>query len=334
MLRRTLAAVIATAALAASAGSTSPSLASYPASERQAAAAPGAERAVKDAVLLANRGGPLPSSTRPGLADLNKSRVNLGRKCSYSTPHNDDGGTLCPYGDLDGSRTLVVLGDSHGLHWVPALEPYAVKHGYRAFYLVKEQCTASIVRNGDPAEARPRAPWVACQAFRDWTLDVIADLDPDVVIVSTSTPTKGVFTKKGYADTPEGIVGPYRDGFRKLFRRIAKVTDARRVMLRDVPARRVKSDPIPCFRPRDHTLRDCLSPRDVQQSRVMMVTAGVEAARNAGAEIVDPTPLFCWRKLCPVAVGQLLPYRNTSHITTEYARHVSGALARLLRLDR
>ena len=114
-------------------------------------------------------------------------------------------------------------------------------------YLVKEQCTASIVRNGDPAEARPSKPWRACRDFREWTLEVIADVEPDLVVVSTSTPTKGVFTRRGYVNTPEQIVAPYKQGFRKLFGRLGKVTDARLVMLRDVPARRVKSDPVPCF---------------------------------------------------------------------------------------
>ena len=292
-----------------------------------------AQAVVSAAVRRAQNDAALPPTTSPALgSDLAKSRADLGQ-CQYGEPHNDEGGILCERGDRGSSRTLVVLGDSHGRHWVPGLEKYATSHGWSAYFLVKEQCTAAIVANGDPAQARPTAPWAACQKFREWALEVTQQLDPDVVIISTSTPTKGVFTSEGFKNTPESILGPYREGTRKLVTRLADTTDARIVMLRDVPARKIGTDPEPCFKKASNDQGDCLSPRDVQESRVRLISASVRAAKGAGAQIADPTLFFCWHGQCPVVVGPgLLPYRNTSHITVEYSRHLAPALGELLQL--
>lgn len=292
-----------------------------------------ARHAVRTAVRRARAGAPVPTRTTPALRDLSASRADLGR-CDYGKHHHDAGGQLCPRGDTSADRVLVVIGDSHGKHWVPGLQKAARRHGWTAYYLVKEQCTASVVANGDPAEAHPTKPWAACQDFRDFAIATVDDLDADLVIVSTSTPTKGVFTDHGYVTDPHGLIAPYKAGFRTLFTRLRQGTDGRIMLLRDVPARKPKSDPLPCFRTRGNDLGDCLSPQDSQATRVALVDASVAAARAAGVTVVDPTRFFCWDGVCPASIGTgLLPYRNTSHITVDYSAHLAGALAEVLDLS-
>lgn len=288
---------------------------------------------VTTAVERGRAGRDLPRKTIPALGtELNNDRANLGN-CDYSEPHDDAGGDLCERGDRSASRSLVVLGDSHGKHWIPGIEAYADKHGWSTYYLVKEQCTASIVKNGDPDEARPTEPWKACQDFRDWTISAIADLQPKVVIVSTSTPTKGVFTDAGYSTDPRKNLKPYRAGFTKLFGKIADVSDARIVLLRDVPARKPGTDPEKCWKRRGNDLGDCLSPVDSQRTRVALIDASVDAAKRAGVQVSDPTRFFCARGVCPVVLPNgVLPYRNVSHITATYARRLAEPLAKILKL--
>ncbi len=300
-----------------------------PARQMQPAAA--ARAAVRTAVREARRGAPLPQGSTPALSQLSGSRSDLG-SCDYGKVHDDAGGRLCERGDASATRSLVVLGDSHGKHWVPGIETAAERHGWRSHYLVKEQCTASWVANGDPAQERPAAPWAACQQFREFSVQAVADLDPDLVVVSTSIPTRGVFTDDGYRTGQADLVVPYRQGFRELFDRLRAVTDARIVLLRDIPARRPGTDPLTCFGSQ-HTLRDCLSPQDSQAGRVKLVDASVAAARAAGVRVVDPTGYFCWDGDCPAALRSgLLPYRNVSHMTVDYSRHLAEALTQELRL--
>ena len=291
-----------------------------------------ARAAVRTAVLKARSGAPIPTRTTPPLNELNGSRLDLG-DCDYGKRHNDSGGRLCERGDKTAERVLVVMGDSHGKHWVAGIQKAARRYGWAAYYLVKEQCTAAVVANGDPDEARPREPWAACQDFRDFAIQTVDDLDADLVIVSTSTPTKGVFTDDGYVDNQTDMVAPFKKGFRTLFNRLRQGTDGRIVLLRDIPARKAKSDPLPCFRKAGNTLRDCLSPQNSQEGRVRLVDASVAVAKSAGISVVDPTPFFCWDGVCPASVRNgLLPYRNTSHITVNYSAHLTGALAEVLQL--
>lgn len=289
--------------------------------------------AVRQAVRKARNGAALPRPTTPRLGrQLDRDRADLGR-CNYGAPHDNPGGRLCRRGDRSGDRTLVLLGDSHARHWVPGLERYAKQHGWRAYYLAKQACTAAIVANGNPRERRPSEPWAACQQFRSWALDQVARLQPEVVVISTSTPAGGIFTQQGYADTPKQLLAPYRRGMTRLFRQLQRTTDARVVLLKDVPARKAGTDPEPCYRKRGNRMRHCLSPRDVQKSRVRLVNSTVKVAHREGVEVADPTGFFCWQRRCPVALPNgMLPYRNRSHITRAYARRLAAPLARLLRL--
>ena len=65
-----------------------------------------------------------------------------------------------------------------------------------------------------------------------------------------------------------------------------------------------------------------------KQDRRELVMA---AARQEGAEIVDPTPWFCTATFCPAVVGNVLVYRDQHHVTTAYDRLLAPLLAKKLR---
>jgi hypothetical protein len=55
------------------------------------------------------------------------------------------------------------------------------------------------------------------------------------------------------------------------------------------------------------------------------------AVIKAGATLVDPMPWFCSLKTCPVVVGNILVYKDESHISTIYARLLAPLLAERLK---
>ena len=59
----------------------------------------------------------------------------------------------------------------------------------------------------------------------------------------------------------------------------------------------------------------------VERSTVLGDVA-VESARGSGIEVVDPTPWLCYQGECPIVIGGTLSYRDTDHITTEYAANL------------
>ena len=133
---------------------------------------------VRASVLAAEQGRAVPSDLTPGLVALRKQTASLG-DCDYRTGTRE----LCPIGDPDAERSIVVLGDSHARAISPALVKIGEDLGYRVYVLVFSGCSANSVVQVDPATGRE---WDDCEDFKDWADDTIADLHPDLLVVSTS----------------------------------------------------------------------------------------------------------------------------------------------------
>ena len=56
----------------------------------------------------------------------------------------------------------------------------------------------------------------------------------------------------------------------------------------------------------------------------------MQAAVLSGVEVVDPTPWLCWEDESPVVIGGTLTYRDTDHLTTEYAANLAEELGHAL----
>ena len=279
---------------------------------------------VQASVVAARHGQEVPAELRPAVLDLEGSVPDLG-DCDYV---DDLVRTLCPRGVGDtspGARSIVVLGNSHGRMWIPAFEQIAERAGYTTYYLVKSNCTAADLLVGDLA--RGNDPWEACSDFRDWAVEQVAELRPELTVVSTSGPNPIIYTDDGRRlrqvdpDRPAVV----QQGFVDLFERLEPSTD-RLVLLRDIP--KSERDPGACLTQGDVDLGTCLFTPIAQQEADS--DASVAGALEAGVEHVDPTPWVCWDGECPVVVGNVLPYRDRGHLTVEYAGDLADDLGRRL----
>ena len=93
---------------------------------------------VQASVIAARHGLPIPSDLTPDILKLRDDVPDVG-ECDYT----EDVRTLCPHGDPDADKSIVVFGNSHGKMWIPAFERIAQREGYRTYYLVKPNCTAT-----------------------------------------------------------------------------------------------------------------------------------------------------------------------------------------------
>jgi hypothetical protein len=66
---------------------------------------------------------------------------------------------------------------------------------------------------------------------------------------------------------------------------------------------------------------------------VVDANLSVEAADEAGTDVVDPTKWLCWDGSCPTVIGDVLPYRDRGHLTTVYAASLSDELSKALGLS-
>ncbi|WP_232677502.1 acyltransferase family protein [Nocardioides sp. R-C-SC26] len=277
---------------------------------------------VQASVVAARNGHPVPKTLRPDLLTLRDDIPSVA-PCDYGTDIRE----LCPRGDTDADRSIVVLGNSHGRMWIPAFEKIATREGYRTYYFVKPNCTGADLVISDADPQTPMAPWDECQDFRDWAVDQIADLDPALVVVSTSGPNPVIFADDGEQvrqDHPDRV-RLTEEGFARIFERLVPLAD-RVVLLRDAPKN--PGDPGDCLTTGDPDLGDCMF--DPLPSQEVDSDASVRAAETVGIDYVSPVPWLCWQDECPVVIGDTLSYRDRGHISATYAADLAEPLGKKL----
>jgi SGNH domain (fused to AT3 domains) len=270
---------------------------------------------VEASVMAARNRMPVPNPLRPAALDLgDRVAADLGECRYWGLP---DPMPLCPRGDPAGDRTLVLLGDSHAQHWIPALEPLARRHGYRAYFLVYPACTPALVMPWSPLK---EAPDRDCVAFHEWSQQQIERLRPDVVVMSTDEQPSYFDAEGRRVRSDAGVATLVGDGMAARVAALRPLTD-RVVVLGDPP--RLTVDPETALDGRG-TLADGLGPPAPRS--LLMRRAVREAARSSGAEYVETAQWFCAYGACPLVVGDRITRRDRGHITLEYSASLSDQL--------
>ena len=275
------------------------------------------EALVRASVIAAKDKRAVPSNLTPDLLNLRNSIADVG-DCDYE----DNVRKLCPHGD--GDRSVVVIGDSHARAWIPAFNRIVDVGDWTAYYLVKPQCTAAHVTI---ASLDSDQPFNDCSDFQDWVIDQVAAIHPDLVVVASSPPVNGVFDDGDRITSVDGIIPVLRAGYDDLFLQLSEHAD-QVALVRDVP--KSPDDPAACLSSGDPSLGDCMF-EPVERSTVLG-DVPVDSALGAGIEVVDPTPWLCYQGECPIVIGGTLSYRDTDHITTEYAANLWAELGSALHM--
>ena len=214
----------------------------------------------------------------------------------------------CFYGPADAETTVALTGDSHSTQWFPALDEVAKDRGWRLAVFNKSACAftaAEVGREGEPYEE--------CQAWNQAVVEEIEDMEPDLVISSSSV-----------AGLPHGLQpGPeardaMAEGMVELWEEVT-ASGIPLVAIRDTP--RTTSDVLDCLAKNaddlsscDRPVADALERDDPQELAVREVE---------GAAMVDLNDLICTDHTCPAVVGNVVVYRDSHHLTETYARLLS-----------
>ncbi|WIE54415.1 acyltransferase family protein [Curtobacterium sp. MCBD17_003] len=221
--------------------------------------------------------------------------------------------TRCTFSDGRAARTLVVVGDSIAISWLPGIVDAVRGRGWRVVGIGLESCPASIVTTTD-AGRRP-AFATSCDAAREAALAEVHRLRPDLVVASSAA--------GGYDRQPAAARGRvWSDGTRLLARRLTG--DGARVVLLGSPP---EGTPVSACAVRVAGPGTCLStpPATWAPKRAAERRALADVPR---ASFVDTASWFCDRAMrCPAAVGGIVVRADGGHLTVAY----SVALARVLR---
>jgi peptidoglycan/LPS O-acetylase OafA/YrhL len=228
----------------------------------------------------------------------------------------DGGHRLCPLGDRDAKRTVVVYGDSHAAMWLPALDQLGAVNGFRVVPLVKVGCGPFDVKQWHRKSRFPD-----CPPYRIWARQQIAKLHPDVILVGY----RGLLGLRPGAGETKGRM--WSEGVSSGVRRLTKLAP-KVVVMSDVAT--LDFRPGDCLTDPDSTMASCVGREAIVVRQANRITR--LASEPLGARFVDVTDLVCVRGRCPIAVDHLVTFRDSTHLSVTWVRRVAPDLGRLLKL--
>jgi peptidoglycan/LPS O-acetylase OafA/YrhL len=223
---------------------------------------------------------------------------------------------LCVYGDPDGSRTVVLAGDSKALQWFTPLETIARENGWRLVLATKSACGfADAIRPG-----ADDLPYTLCGSYNKALLDELLTMRPDAVITSQVHHT-------AYDDAGELTEEAMVAGLSSYWSQLEESgTDVIALLdnphPHDVPEG--DTEVYTCVAELPDQLDRCAFTLTLDSGAVAQTAA---ADRVQGTDVVEVKDLLCDERVCPAVIGGVLVYRQGSHITDTYARSMTPALA-------
>ena len=246
-------------------------------------------------------------------ADLPVAGFDNGCHADYLTVKQP----ACVFGDPSGTQTLVLMGDSHAQQWMPALDVAAKEAGWKLVSWTKAACSVADVTL---IEAKIGRNYWECDEWRRQTIANIIALEPDLLVISQSDSVPGdQFTNTEWADATGKTISTLQQA--------------------GVPVVFMLDTPQPA-----HDIPECLAEHlgDVGACNSVGHLSDYEGRRDdvqsvlgtIGVTVVDPVDWFCvGRSQCPAIVGNLLVYRDLTHMTRAYSEHLAPMIVPLLERD-
>ena len=213
----------------------------------------------------------------------------------------------CAYGNLSSPTVVVLFGDSHAAQWFPAFESLATQQGWRLVLLAKKHCPAGDVE-------QPATGYTGqCSRWRKNVYERIAELKPTVVVMSSLWYQGVSFVK-------------YRQGWERTFAAV-KPHSQHVVYLADTPIR--KTDVPSCIAAHPRSVNQCVVTRRsaINPTRLKADRA---ATKSQGVDHIFPDDWLCDPKRCAVIIGNVLLYRDQTHLTVAAAKYLTPYIDTML----
>ena len=212
----------------------------------------------------------------------------------------------CQKGDVAGTVRVAFIGDSHTRQWFIPLDELAFKYHWNVTLISKSACTLV-----DPDNYPNNLTHFSCQGWNRQLLKYLDSAQPfDLVINSNST-----LVTQGRSDVASA--------YRSMVQKITANGHTKFVSIHDSP----KPDPnfVSCIETwMQQAGTKCAVSRSVGMTPPDVLPDAVKDL--PGVTVVDLTDYFCNAKTCSPVKGNIVVYRDNSHITSTWAKHLEPQL--------
>jgi peptidoglycan/LPS O-acetylase OafA/YrhL len=258
----------------------------------------------------------VPANLSPALIEAENDRfsVDLGN-CFASNSEDTVPEKGCFFGDLATDRTVALIGDSHSAQWTAPLLQIAKEEGFRLLIMTKSACPpVQLLRSSAKLGSFPE-----CERWNNSVMQRLQVERPAVTLLAGYT---------GYAierdlDSYEHRLAAWGATLDTL------LPFTRPVLLGDSP---YPNHDVPvCLSANMSNPDKCVRTKESMSTSEAGRAAEVDAAQTRSVPVVDTFELICPTRECPVIVGNILVYRDESHISATFAKWLSKPLSDKLR---
>ncbi|GAB2607730.1 acyltransferase family protein [Pseudactinotalea suaedae] len=225
---------------------------------------------------------------------------------------------LCEYGDPQSEVVIAVVGDSKILQWQSALELIADTQGWRVVSYTKSSCGFHAA-----VQQLQGAAYTACTRWNLAVQAALVELAPDVVVTSQGEPFALADPDDPTSTTSEAMVEGLVASWTALLANEIEV-----VVLVDNPGPEINA--YECVAENPEHLAACTFDRDQAVATSAAPTQTAAAARVPEVDLIDLRESICPFAECVPVIGNVLLWRQGTHITDTYAQSLAETLAEQL----
>jgi len=241
---------------------------------------------------------------------------------------------VCRYGSANARTTIAVVGDSKAAQWVPAFQVLAKKHDWQILTYTKSACAFATITTTISGKmvGQPSKTSVPYQTCRDWTDNVIQELTtkvkPDFVVTASERGSGIIGTKDGKPQTSKpAFVDALANTWTTLEKAGIKV-----ISLADTPQTGMQV--YSCVSEHEKNYFSKCTFDRAKGERLSGADEQKAAAKKAGVPFIDMVDFICptvYKGACPPVIGNVMIYRQGSHITKTYIETMQEQLYTELR---
>ena len=220
--------------------------------------------------------------------------------------------TTCELGsdNPDPDRVVALVGDSHATHWFAAFNRLGQDRNWKVITYVKTSCPVMTARRVLPDEQTTLGQ-DSCLAWGDDVRRQIADDDRISEVFTSAYSSAYEFA----ADPDDPLDDPRVDGFHEVWQ---DWTDSGKdvFVIKDIPRTQGGNVPNCLATNPDDRLACATTTAELPPDAIADAAASADDPR---VHLVDLTDQFCDDTTCYPVVGDMIVYRDYSHLSAEYS---------------
>ncbi|MDR1849445.1 MAG: acyltransferase [Zoogloeaceae bacterium] len=220
--------------------------------------------------------------------------------------------TVCPFGDMNAPHTAVLMGDSIGAFWFPALQSRFTQAGWRLLVMTKSSCP---MVDKPFFYARIGKEYTVCAEWRQHALEFLREMKPDHVFLGSSASSGTGFTPSDWTEGTRKVlqvISPHVNEITLIRGTPVLPFDAPDCLANETPLTWLLTGENRCSAIPDNTYND-------------QVFAALQKAAIGfpNVRLLDMNDAVCPDGRCSAEQEGLIVFRDTQHLTASFAARLA-----------